>query len=96
MNAQNKTVTLALALLKKDEKKEHDYCWILNNYKQFVWGDTLLTDEIVWVMDLELAFYNAVQTTFKDNVFIVLCMWHILKAIQAHLKKMYGITKDQW
>ena len=84
MNAQNKTVTLAFGLLKKDEKKEQDYCWILNNYKRYVWGDTQLINEIVWVMDLELAFYNAVITTFGDRVLIILCSWHIMKDVTGH------------
>ena len=95
ISAQNQTITLALGLLKKDEKKEHDYCWILQHYKRYVWGDTPLTTEIVWVMDLELAFYNAVVTTFGDMVYIILCSWHIMKAVEAYLKKQHKITKEQ-
>ena len=96
MNGQNKTITLALGLLQKNEVQAQDYCWILESYKKFVWGDEQLPEEIVWVIDRELAFYNALLVTFQDSVFIIFCKWHLFRAVEAHLKKAFKIKIEEW
>ena len=96
MNGQNKTITVALGLLQKNAVDTDDYCWILKSYKTFVWGNDQLPDKIVWVMDRELAFYNALLLTFQDSVFVIFCIWHVFKAIEAHFKKIFKVTKEEW
>ena len=96
-DSQRKTLTVAFALLKKDEITEEDYSWTLQIYRALVYPDgTSLPG--VWVVDRELAFINALKRVFKE-VFIVICYWHIEKAIEGHLKSKRvsrRITEDEW
>ena len=97
LDSQYKTVTVAFALLKKDEVSEEDYVWILTAYRQVVFSD-VATLPRVWVVDRELAFMKAVQEVFPD-VYIIICFWHVEKAIEGHLKSTRltpRITKDEW
>ena len=97
--AQGETITVAFALLKKDELREDDYVWILEIYRKIVVGsDIPLPGPGVWVVDRELAFFNALRRVFPE-VFIIICFWHIEKAIEGHLKSNripHRITAEEW
>jgi hypothetical protein len=97
VTAESMTITVAFGLLKKDEVTEIDYVWILQNYRRLVFTENISLPG-VWVIDREVAFYNALKVVFPDT-YIIICFWHIEKAIEGHLKSQRSdprITADKW
>ena len=97
LDSQYKTVTVAFALLKKDEITEDDYAWVLTTYRRIVYIEDIPLPR-VWVVDREVAFMNAVKQKFPE-VYVIICFWHVEKAIEGHLKSTRStprITKEEW
>ncbi|KAF0726869.1 hypothetical protein Ae201684P_010581 [Aphanomyces euteiches] len=84
--------TLHLAHCFMAGESTDDYTWALTTLKECLSSHAILSPSVILV-DRDLALLNALDTSFP-NVPALLCLWHVVKAVETHARRTFQKVPD--
>ncbi len=88
-----KTFTIAFALMRPNATKSNDYSFVFKQVSLWVFGTEVPPGTVI-VIDRELASIAALETSFPKNP-VILCRWHMLKAVSAKALRVFAEKRDE-